>query len=536
MFHLIDRLAMSALITLQNLSYSTVDGRSLLQSLNLTCGAERVGLVGRNGVGKSTLLALMSGALLPQFGSISHHGTVGFLRQSMQIAPHETVADLFDIRAALGVLDRIEGGQGSEDDFCIADWTLTQRVYDALKELGLHDLQPDRELTTLSGGQLMRASLAALVFQKPDVILLDEPTNNLDGDGRAAVIAMLSRWRGGALVVSHDRTLLRTMDRIAELTALGLQSYGGNWDFYAAEKAKELEIATQDLVFARNRAKQAEREAQQKLESRVRGAARSLARGLNEGVDKHSVYTLKNQSAGARNMKPQTLSSSQLVQAENYVQTAEAKIERLTPFHFVIEPCHLPPTKVLLALQNVSGGPVLDAPVIRDLSLEIVGPERIALRGRNGAGKTSLLRLIVGELEPVTGKIERHAHMVLLDQQLALLDRQESLFENYRRHNRGSNDNDARAALARFAFRGDAALRRVGDLSGGEMLRVGLAVTLGGTCPPQLLILDEPTNHLDVASVEVVEAALNAYDGALLLVSHDLDFLDAIGITKKISL
>jgi ATPase subunit of ABC transporter with duplicated ATPase domains len=400
----------------------------------------------------------------------------------------------------------------------------------------LADVVPETRLIALSGGQQTRAALAALVFQGPDLILLDEPTNNLDREGRQAVIDLLRGWRGGAIVVSHDRALLCEMDQIAELTPLGMNFYGGNWDFYAAQKASEREVAKRDLNFAQHQAKHVEKEARRKLQTRVHGSVRSVTRGLKSGADRGAIHALKNRAAGARNMDLSTISSRQLDQAKQSLQAAEEKIERLTPFDCEIKSAGVPASKTLLRLDKLTGGPVPDVPVIRQFSLTIVGPERIAVAGRNGTGKTSLLRLMAGELRPVAGKIQKAAHIVFLDQQLMLLDRTKSLFWNYRNLNPNSTDNDARSALARFAFRGEAALRLASALSGGELLRAGLAATLGGTEPPQLLILDEPTNHLDIASIETVETALNVFDGALVVVSHDQAFLDAIGIERTVGL
>jgi len=167
---------------------------------------------------------------------------------------------------------------------------------------------------------------------------------------------------------------------------------------------------------------------------------------------------------------------------------------------------------------------------------EIVGPERVAVTGPNGAGKTSLLRLAAGELVPTSGAVRRaEGRVAMLDQHVGLLDPALSVLENYRRLHVGVTEREAHAACARFAFRNRDALKCVGDLSGGERLRAGLACVLGGAEVPQLLLLDEPTNHLDMESIEVLEAALAGYDGALLVVSHDRAFLEAIGVAREIA-
>jgi ATPase subunit of ABC transporter with duplicated ATPase domains len=208
---------MPASIILSNLSWSTPDGRPLLSNLDLSFGAERTGLVGRNGVGKSTLLKLIAGELQPPSGAVSFGGSLGILRQSVQVEPDETVADLFQVTGALAVLRRAEAGEATAEELASADWTLETRIASALDRAGL-DAAPETLLAALSGGQRTRAGLAALIFTDPDFLILDEPTNNLDREGREAVIELLANWRAGAIVVSHDRELLDTVDAIVEMT------------------------------------------------------------------------------------------------------------------------------------------------------------------------------------------------------------------------------------------------------------------------------------------------------------------------------
>ncbi|HUH77213.1 MAG TPA: ATP-binding cassette domain-containing protein, partial [Devosia sp.] len=199
-------------------------------------------------------------------------------------------------------------------------------------------------------------------------------------------------------------------------------------------------------------------------------------------------------------------------------------------------PTGLPAGRVVLQASKVSGGPDAGRPIIRNFSLTMTGPERVAISGPNGSGKTSLLRLLCGDLVPSAGHVERIGRMAFLDQTISLIDPALSIRDNFRALNPQADDNTGRAALARFMFRADAALQIAGSLSGGEMLRAALACTIGGNHPPQLLVLDEPTNHLDIHAIAQVEAGLRDYDGALLVVSHDPDFLEAIGIDRVVTL
>jgi ATPase subunit of ABC transporter with duplicated ATPase domains len=367
------------------------------------------------------------------------------------------------------------------------------------------------------------------------VLLLDEPTNNLDADARALVARVLARWKGGAVVVSHDRTLLRGMDRIVELSSLGARSYGGGYDLYAQRKAEETAAAVRDLDHAERETRRVAREAQVARERKDRRDAagkRFAARRSEPKILLGAMAQRAEQSGGREDLLARRLSE----QAADRKAEAEARVERLSTLAFDLPPSRLPVGKPVLAFEGVyfawrDGGLVLD-----DLSFQIVGPERVAVCGPNGAGKTTLIRLATGALSPSTGVVRRGVPAALLDQRAALLDDGQTILENFLRLNPAAGVNAAHAALARFMFRNAAAQQQAATLSGGERLRAALACVLCAETPPQLLILDEPTNHLDLAAIEAVEAALASYDGALLVVSHDEDFLEAVGVERRIRL
>jgi ATPase subunit of ABC transporter with duplicated ATPase domains len=525
---------MPASITLSNLSWSTPDGRPLFSNLDLSFGAERIGLVGRNGVGKTTLLQLIAGELRPQSGAISFAGSLGVLRQSVQVASNETIADLFHVREALAVLHRAEAGEATAEELASADWTLEARMASALDRAGL-DVEPRTHLAALSGGLRTRASLAALIFTNPDFLILDEPTNNLDREGRAAVIELLASWRGGAIVVSHDRELLDTMDAIVELTSLGATRYGGNWSHYRERKALELAAAEHDLADAEKRVTEVARAAQATVERQARkdrmgkkkAAKGGIPRILLGGMKERSEMTSGENARLAERLRGEALEAA---------AAARRRIEILRPLAVRLPSTRLPANKIVLKIDGVTAGYQQNQPVICDLSLDITGPERIAVTGANGSGKTTLLALISGELKPWAGTVRVMTTLSMLDQRVSLLDPSVSIRDNFRRINPLADENACRAALARFMFRADAALQSVSTLSGGQLLRAGLACVLGGPTPPPLLILDEPTNHLDIDSIAAVEAGLRAYDGALLVVSHDEVFLEEIGISRRLEL
>ncbi|MDR6530150.1 ATPase subunit of ABC transporter with duplicated ATPase domains [Caulobacter rhizosphaerae] len=530
---------MPAFITLDSVRADTPDGRVLFDNLNLAIGAERIGLVGRNGVGKSTLLSLIAGTSAPVSGTVSRAGVVGVLPQLHAPPPGARLADLLGVGPAWDRLCRIEAEEGTpetlEEDLIEADWTLPGRVAAALGEVGLSRRDASAPAASLSGGQMTRAALAGLLIAAPDVILLDEPTNNLDAAGRSLLADVLRRWKGGAVVVSHDRALLRGVDRIVELSSLGATSYGGGYDLYAERKAQAVAAAEHDLEAAERQVRQAAREAQIGRERKARrdAAGRRFAAKGSEPKILLGAQAERAENSGAREGRLADRAAQDAALAR---EAADARVERLRRLAFDLPSCGLPAGRVVLDFDAVGfsypGGP----PVLTDLSFRLAGPERMALVGGNGAGKSTLIRLATGGLEPSTGTVTRGVRAALLDQRAAVLDETRTILENFRRLNPAVGANEAHAALARFLFRNVAAHQAVGALSGGERLRAALACVLMAADPPQLLILDEPTNHLDLDSVEAVEDALADYDGALLIASHDEDFLDAVGVERRITL
>lgn len=525
---------MPASITLSNLSWSTPDGRTLFSNIDLSFSTERAGLVGRNGVGKTTILKLIAGQMPPQTGSISVHGSIGMMRQSVQVDDHKTIADLFDARTDLALLKKAVAGDATVEEIGIVDWLVEERIASALSHVGL-DAGPEAYLSSLSGGQRTRAGLAALIFREPDFLLLDEPTNNLDRDGRDAVIDLLSRWKAGAIVVSHDRELLDGMDAIIELTTLGARRYGGNWSRFQERRALELAAAERDLADAEKTFDEIARTAQVQAERKARGDRAGKRKADRGDMPRIVAGGLKMQSEVTSGENAR-LAARRKQQASEAITEARQRIEILQPFSAHIASTGLPAAKTVLRLDHMSVGYGEGPPVLSDISFDLVGPERVAIAGANGSGKTTLIRAVTGAIAPSKGTVSIFTDYALLDQTVSLLDTGATIRDNFRRLNPAADENTCRSALARFMFRADAALQPVSTLSGGQMLRAGLACVLGGKNPPPLLILDEPTNHLDLDSVATVERGLSAYDGALLVISHDEVFLDAIGITRRLEL
>ena len=524
---------MPAFLILDSISVNTPDGRPLFDGLTLALGRERTGLVGRNGAGKSTLLKLIAGQAEPSSGTVQRIGSIGMLAQLAD--DRQTVAQALGVADDLARLRRLENGDGSLDDAAEADWMLEARLHTALVETGLRAMPLDRPIASLSGGERTRVALARLLIGAPDLLLLDEPTNNLDADGRQAVVQMLEGWQGGALVASHDRVLLERVDRIVELTPVGITVFGGGWSAFAEQRDAARARAGAELERASDALRNTERSLQNAREKKARrdSAGRAYA---GSGSQASILLDAQKQRAEASGARESHLADRLIDDRTEALAEARAKVEVLTPLAIDLPRTNLPGSRELIAFTDVAMS-FGDRRLFDPLSLEIRGPERIAIRGANGSGKSTLFRLISGELDAVSGDIRRLTDRIaVLDQHVGLLDPAESILDNLRRLNPELTDNEAHAALARFAFRNRAALQVAGTLSGGERLRAGMACVFAREQPPFLLLLDEPTNHLDLASIEELEHALRGFDGALIVISHDQAFLQAIGIQREINL
>ncbi|HEU5209935.1 MAG TPA: ABC-F family ATP-binding cassette domain-containing protein [Longimicrobiales bacterium] len=529
-----------ARISTDRLSYALPDGRTLFNELTISFGRERTGLVGPNGSGKTTLVRLLSGDARPTAGSVHRSGLVALLPQDFRPPPGASLAAVLGVEKTLAALERSERGTATLADIELIgdDWDLRERTAAVLARFGLTGLTLDRPLAAVSGGETTRVALAGLVLQQPDFLLLDEPTNHLDAASRAALYAFIESWDRGALCVSHDRELLRRMDRIVELSAFGARVYGGNYDEYRAIRDAEDAAAERELDSARAALRAAERDAREVRERQARREAQGRRNAATANLPKILLNGRKAraQETGAR---VRAITAREVEERRERAAAARQRVEERERPRFALPSTNLPAGRVVLEITEacVTFAGATDA-ILENVSLRVVGPERVAVVGPNGSGKTTLLRVALGELTPDSGDVRRlpDDEIGFLDQAGARLDPALSVLDNFRGCQPELDPTATRYALARFLFSHEAALQPVGTLSGGERLRASLACVLGGRTPPSLLVLDEPTNHLDLDALAALEDALQAYDGALLVVSHDRPFLDAIGVQRRVRL
>jgi ATPase subunit of ABC transporter with duplicated ATPase domains len=389
----------------------------------------------------------------------------------------------------------------------------------------------------LSGGEVVSLGLAAQLMKRPDVLLLDEPTNNLDADARHRLYAALDDYPGALLLVSHDRMLLDRMDRIAELYRGEMLFYGGNFTMYQQAVQDTQLVAEANL---RNAEQQLRREKRQRQDARERAARRSstAARNIKDaGLPKIIAGAMK-RSAQESAGRADDVHEKRVNQA--YAQLEDAERALRDDDAIVLD---LPDTVVPFGRTVFRGEGVQISLAGRKLfadngiDLSIRGPERIALTGANGAGKSTLLRIIGGGVEPDAGTLVRaDGRIAYLSQRLDLLDPERTVAQSLAAFAPSLTHTRRMHLLARFLFSGNRIHLPVAALSGGERLRAMLACVLYAEPAPQLLLLDEPTNNLDLVSVGQLESALNAYEGAFVVVSHDERFLAGIGIQRRLEL
>ncbi|KUN23458.1 ABC transporter [Streptomyces antibioticus] len=520
---------MSAALTCTSLAFSWPDGTPVFEDLDIAFGPGRTGLVGVNGSGKSTLLKLIAGDLTPADGTVRVAGEIGHLPQNVTLDTTLRVDEVLGIAAQRAALHAIEAGDVSEAHFETVgdDWDAEERALATLGELGLGHIGLDRTVGEVSGGESVLLRLAALLLRRPDVLLLDEPTNNLDLYARKRLYTAVASWSGVMVIVSHDRELLELVDQIADLHAGEVTWYGGNFSAYEESLATEQEAAERMVRVAEADLKRQKRElveAHSKLAQRTRYANKMY----ENKREPRAVMKLKRRSAQVSAGKHRIMHEGKLADAKERLDEAVEAVRDDDVIRVDLPYTAVPPGRDVLTLMDlelaygarVKGG------------FDLRGPERVALIGRNGAGKTTLLRTIAGELAPVSGEAHAQVPLRFLPQRLDVLDDELSVAENVARFAPAATNNRVRARLARFLFRGSRADQKAATLSGGERFRAALAALMLAEPAPQLLMLDEPTNNLDMASVRQLTSALESYEGALIVASHDLPFLESIGITR----
>ena len=460
-----------------------------------------VGLIGRNGAGKSTLMKVIVGQLEADEGEIEmpRRTRLGYIAQeapSGSATPFEMVLAADVERAQLmdeadHCIDPHRLGDLHDRLLAIDAYSAPARAARILLGLGFDEPMQCLPLDSYSGGWKMRVALAALLFSGPDVLLLDEPSNHLDLEATLWLESFLKNYAGTLIVISHERDLLNNVvDTILHLERGKISLYTGGYDDFERQRAE-------------------------------RAAQIAAARASQDAQRARLQDYIARNSARASTAKQAQSRAKMLAR----MQPIAALVEDPSLSFDFPSPTELKPP--LITLDMASVGYAADTPVLQRLNLRIDPDDRIALLGRNGNGKTTLARLLAAQLSPMAGSVHASSKMrvgYFTQYQVEELHGEDTPLQHMTRAMKGKTPGAVRAQLGRFGFSGDKAMTLVGKLSGGERARLALALITRDA--PHLLILDEPTNHLDVDAREALVQALNGYDGAVILISHDRHMIE----------
>jgi ATP-binding cassette subfamily F protein 3 len=491
------------MLTIQSLSYLQ-GGVPLLENCHLQIFAnQRIGLVGRNGCGKSTLFKLIRGVIKPDGGEVSMQSgkTIAFVEQEIINSGRPALEFVLDGDVELRQLEStlsqaqhdaawFEAQQRYE---AIAGYTARSRAAQLLNGLGFENSVLERAVNHFSGGWRMRLNLARALMHRADLLLLDEPTNHLDLEAILWLEQYLLRYPGSVIVVSHDREFLNTCaNRIAYIHNRSIETYSGNYDDFERARAEQLSQQTQ-------------------------------AWQLQQKHIAHMEDFVRRFRAKATKAK----------QAQSRIKALE-RLVRLAPVHLQdghfdleIEAPERSPD-VLLRIKNISFG-YNNVVLFQQVNLTLQAGSRIALMGPNGAGKSTFIKLLTGEIKPVSGSVERAENIQMgyfAQHQLENLDSKKTPLQHLQEIAPQQTELDLRTFLGRFGLGGDSEDRPVASFSGGEKSRLALAILAWQK--PHLLLLDEPTNHLDLDMRDALTLALENYTGAVILVSHDRSLVRAV--------
>lgn len=528
------------MFTLQNISYKHNNSDLLFDNISFTVNNhEKIALIGANGIGKSTLLKIIAGELQPSNGELRINSDPYYIPQIFGQYNHFTIAEALRVNHKLNALREILNGNVSEENLTVLndDWTIEERCDNALKYWQLSDLDLAEKIENLSGGQKTKVFLAGILIHEPELVLLDEPSNHLDKATRELLYNFIVTTNSSLIIVSHDRKLLNLLPTVYELSKRGITIYGGNYDFYTSQKEIENHALNQDLQSKEKALRKAKEKERETLERRQKLDARGKKKQEKSGVARIMMNTLRNNAENSSS-KLKSVHVEKIDGISKELREIRSALPDIDQMKFGFDDSGLHKGKILFKATDINFSYNDQLLWKKDLSLEITSGERIALNGLNGSGKTTLIKIILGKLSPKSGSVRiAENKTVYIDQDYSLITNELKVYDQAQQFNvAGLEEHEIKMRLNRFLFHKEYWDKPCGTLSGGEKMRLMLCCLTISNESPDIIILDEPTNNLDIQNVEILTAAINEYQGTLIVVSHDESFLEQINIEKAILL
>ncbi len=528
------------MLTLHNLTYIHPNRDLLFKNINLTVNKHnKTALIGNNGIGKSTLLSIIAGNLPPSSGSINTDSIPYYIPQIFGQFNDYTIAQALRIEGKLHALNEILEGNANDTNLAILDddWSIEQRCEEVFEHWQLEDLDLTQKMVSLSGGQKTKVFLAGINIHQPELILMDEPSNHLDSISRNILYDFVQSTSSTLMVVSHDRKLLNMLNSVYELSKRGITVYGGNYDFYVEQKAIEnnaLHEGIRNKEKALRKAKEIERET---VERKMKLDARGKQKKINEGMPKVMMKKLKN-NAEKSTARIKDTHDEKIGTISQELSELRNEVPDIDKMKFGFGNSTLHKGKILIEAKDINFGYEEKMLWEQPLSITITSGERIVIKGSNGSGKTTLVKLFLGELEPKEGIIHNAiSNAVYIDQDYSLIDNNLTVYEQSQRFNSTAlEEYEIKIRLHRFLFTKDYWDKPCSTLSGGEKMRLMLCCLTISNKAPDLIIFDEPTNNLDIQNVTILTAAINDYQGTLIVISHDEYFLEQVNVKRIIYL
>ncbi|WP_165043224.1 ribosomal protection-like ABC-F family protein [Dysgonomonas sp. ZJ709] len=527
-------------IIVKHISYIHPDRETLFRDISFSISDnQKINLIGDNGSGKSTLLQIVAERLRASSGEIVLSEKPYYIPQHFGQYDHLTVAEALRINTKIEALHAIINGDASIENFTRLDedWNIEERANKALSLWDLDHIALSQQISTLSGGEKTKVFLLGIAIHSPSIILLDEPSNHLDAKSRQQLYDFIKSYKGTIIVVSHDRTLLNLLNITYELNRDSIDIYGGNYEFYKAQKAEKLNALQAQLNEKEKELRQALQVAQLASERKQREDSRGKKIQKQGGIPRIAINRLKDQAEGSASKLKET-HSEKIGDIADDLNHIRQKLPDSKDLKISFENANLHTGKILITAKDINFGYSSDLLWNNALNFQIRSGDRVAISGSNGIGKTTLLKLVLGKLEPTTGTLVRADFKYLyVDQEYSIIDNRLTVFEQVEQFNsQNFEEHKLKRYLHHFLFSYDTWDKPCSKLSGGEKMKLVFCCLMVSSDTPDMFILDEPTNNLDIQSLEIVTSTIKEYKGTILVISHDQYFIKEIGVDTSINL